>query len=73
MQNQQPGLCCHPYDCATWLIAEEAGVILTDGLGKPLNGPLDTTTGLSWAGFANHALHAKIQPILSRFLNSAHR
>src|SRR5205814_1642468 len=25
IQNQPEGLCCHPYDCATWLIAEEAG------------------------------------------------
>src|SRR5205823_3707399 len=31
IQNQPPGLCCHPYDCATMLIAQEAGVRLTDG------------------------------------------
>ncbi|HEX8523395.1 MAG TPA: hypothetical protein VF669_14165 [Tepidisphaeraceae bacterium] len=70
MQNQPEGLCCHPYDCATMLIAEEAGIILTDGLGKALDGPLDTTTGLSWAGFANRALHDNIQPLLTRFLKT---
>jgi hypothetical protein len=66
-QKQPEGLCCHPYDCATMLIAEEAGVLLTDGLGRPLDGPLDVTTGLSWAGFANPTLHRRIQPLLTRF------
>jgi fructose-1,6-bisphosphatase/inositol monophosphatase family enzyme len=70
IQNQPPGLCCHPYDCATWLIAEEAGVILTDGLGGPLDGPMDVTTGLSWAGYANGALHRQIEPILRQFFTS---
>jgi hypothetical protein len=68
IQNQPAGLCCHPYDCATWLVAEEAGVILTDGLGRPLDGPLDVTTGLSWAAYANPALRAKIEPLLTAFL-----
>jgi hypothetical protein len=68
IQKQPPGLCCHPYDCSTWLIAEEAGVILTDGMGKPLDGPMDTTTGLCWAGFANAALRDQIQPVIRAFL-----
>jgi len=68
IQNQPDGLCCHPYDCSTWLIAEEAGVILTDGLGHPLDGPLDVTTGISWAGFANPALRSAIEPILTKYL-----
>lgn len=68
MQRQPEGLCCHPYDCATILIAAEAGVILTDGLGHPLDGPLDTTTGLAWAGYANQALHDRIQPLVTQFL-----
>jgi fructose-1,6-bisphosphatase/inositol monophosphatase family enzyme len=70
MQRQPAGLCCHPYDCATWLVAEEAGVILTDGLGNPLGGPLDVTTGLSWAGYANGALRRKIEPVLTAFLKA---
>lgn len=68
IQNQPSGLCCHPYDCATWLIAEEAGVILTDGLGAPLDGPLDVTTGMSWAAYANGRLKERIEPPLTRFL-----
>jgi fructose-1,6-bisphosphatase/inositol monophosphatase family enzyme len=70
MQNQLEGLCVHPYDLATMLIAEEAGVVLTDGLGQPLDGPLDVTTGLSWAGFANRKLHDAIQPLLLEFLRA---
>ena len=27
------GICCHPYDICTELIAREAGVIVTDGRG----------------------------------------
>lgn len=68
IQNQPEGLCVHPYDCATLLIAEEAGVIITDGLGNPLDGPLDVTTGLSWAGFANHDLRRSIEPFITAFL-----
>jgi hypothetical protein len=68
MQNQKEGLCCHAYDAATSLIAQEAGVILTDALGNPLDGPLDTTTGLAWAGFANSHLRARIEPLLKAFL-----
>ena len=69
-QKQPEGLCCHPYDCATLLVAEEAGVIITNGLGQPLDGPMDTTTGLSWAGFANKALHDRIQPLLTQFMKT---
>jgi hypothetical protein len=69
MQGQPEGLCCHPYDCATMLIAEEAGVILTDERGEPLDGPLDTTTGLSWVGYANPALKQKMEPLVLEFLS----
>jgi fructose-1,6-bisphosphatase/inositol monophosphatase family enzyme len=68
IQNQPQGLCCHPYDCASMLIAEEAGVILTDGLGRPLDGPMDVTSGISWAAYANAALRRDIEPLLTSFL-----
>ncbi|MDB5304687.1 MAG: inositol monophosphatase [Phycisphaerales bacterium] len=66
-QNQPQGLCCHPYDCAGLLIAEEAGVIVTDGNGQPLDGPLDVTSGIAWVGYANRALQEKIEPVLHEF------
>jgi fructose-1,6-bisphosphatase/inositol monophosphatase family enzyme len=68
MQGQPEGLCCHPYDCASMLIAEEAGVVLTDERGNPLDGPLDVTSGISWVGYANAKLHDRIQPHLTSFL-----
>ena len=71
LQNQPPGLCCHPYDCAGLLIAEEAGVVITDEHGRPLDGPLDVTSGVSWVGYANETLRAKIEPLLRAFLNGS--
>ena len=68
--RQPLGLCCHPYDCSTMLIAEEAGVEITDGWGAPLDGPFDVTTGLSWAGYANKTLRQMIEPLLQQFLRS---
>jgi hypothetical protein len=51
------------------LIAEEAGVIITDaGTGLPLDGPLDCTTPLAWAGYANPTLRLRIEPLLRTFL-----
>jgi fructose-1,6-bisphosphatase/inositol monophosphatase family enzyme len=68
VQKQPQGLCCHPYDCAAMLVAQEAGIILTDGLGKPLDGPFDVTTGISWAAYANSQLRETIEPILTSCL-----
>ena len=67
-QGQPQGLCCHPYDCACLLIAEEAGAVITDAAGEPLDGPLDVTTGLSWVGYANATLREQIEPLVQGFL-----
>jgi len=58
------GHACHPYDLCTALIAEEAGVQLTDGQGQPFNAPLDTTSDVSWIGYANTAIRAEVEPVL---------
>ena len=68
MQGQGEGLCCHPYDCATMLIATEAGVVVTDGRGGMLDGPMDVTTGLSWAAFANEGLRGVLEPLIVEFV-----
>jgi hypothetical protein len=52
------------------LIAEEAGVVLTDEKGDALDGPLDVTSGVSWVGYANAALRERIEPILQQFLTA---
>ncbi len=71
VQKGGEGLCCHPYDCAGLLIAQEAGVIISDGLRDDLDAPLDVTTEVSWAGFANETLRQKVQPLIVEFLHAA--
>jgi fructose-1,6-bisphosphatase/inositol monophosphatase family enzyme len=68
VQDRKDGLCCHPYDCAGLLIAQEAGVIMTDGLGENLDAPMDVTTSVSWVGFANKTIRRKVQPLIVEFL-----
>jgi len=62
------GLCCHPYDLCTALIAEEAGVILTDPAGAPLDAPFDVTTDVGWIGYANARLRVSVEPVLREAL-----
>lgn len=57
-------LCCHPYDLATALIAQELGVVLTSASGEPLDAPFDTTSDVAWIGYANAALRAAAEPAL---------
>ncbi|MEM6560737.1 MAG: inositol monophosphatase [Planctomycetota bacterium] len=65
---QAKGLCCHPYDCAALLVAEMAGVVITDAKGNPLDAPLDLTSPVSWVGYANPSLRRDIEPELQRLL-----
>jgi hypothetical protein len=58
------GLCCHPYDVCTALLAEEAGVILTDPTGAPLDAPFDVAADVAWVGYANERLRALVEPVL---------
>ncbi len=62
------GLCCHPYDLCTALIAREAGVIITDPAGAPVDAPLDLTTDVAWVGYANDPLRRSIEPVLQAAL-----
>jgi fructose-1,6-bisphosphatase/inositol monophosphatase family enzyme len=62
-------LCCHPYDVCTELIARSLGVAVTDERGKPLDAPLDVTSDVSWIGYANPALKARIEPHLQRAMS----
>ena len=58
------GICCHPYDVCTELIAREAGVIVTDISGNQLNVPLAVEPDIAWAGYANREIQAQIEPLL---------
>jgi hypothetical protein len=58
------GLCCHPYDLCTVLIAESLGVILTGPDGAPLDAPFELHHDVAWVGYANERLRATIEPVL---------
>ena len=66
------GICCHPYDLATELIAREAGVIVVDPSGDPIRAPLDIEADVAWAGYANPAIRAQVEPLLQEALRSRH-
>jgi len=66
-EQRRPGgaaLCCHPYDLCTELIARELGVLVTYERGRPLAAPLDVTSDVGWAGYANADLKAGLEPQL---------
>ena len=60
--------CAHSYDLSTWLIAAEAGVLLTNGCGEPLQYPLDTQTSCSWIGYCNEHIKHLVDPVLRNVL-----
>ena len=64
------GICCHPYDICTELIAREAGVIVTDERGGRLSAPLHVDPDLSWAGYANDGIRQEIEPLLHAALRA---
>lgn len=63
-------LACHPYDLCTVLLLEEAGGVVTDPWGAPLDAPLDTTTSVAWVGYANRTLAERIGPVLAELLDA---
>jgi fructose-1,6-bisphosphatase/inositol monophosphatase family enzyme len=62
-------LACHPYDVCTAMLLEEAGGVVTDARGDPLDAPLDTTTDVAWVGYANATLAARIGPLLAELVD----
>ena len=63
-----PGICCHPYDVCTELIAREVGVVVTDERGELLRAVLHVDPEIAWAGYANDAIRQEIEPLLRRAL-----
>jgi hypothetical protein len=63
-EGQATGHACHPYDLCTALIAQEAGVQITDGRGQAFDAPMDTTSDVSWIGYANKTIRAEVEPVL---------
>lgn len=61
-------LACHPYDICTELILREAGGVIEAPAGGQLDAPLDTTTPVAWAAYANPALARRVRPVLRRLI-----
>lgn len=66
--GQERALCSHPYDLCTSLVATEAGCVVTDLDGAPLDAPMQTAGDVGWVGYANPALAATLQPIVADVL-----
>jgi hypothetical protein len=64
----QRGLEAKAYDLGGALAARQAGVVITDGWGRPLQAPLDVHTGASWIGYANDTLRKQIEPVIQEWL-----
>jgi fructose-1,6-bisphosphatase/inositol monophosphatase family enzyme len=63
-------LCAHPYDLAgPVLVANEAGAIITDLAGDPLQFPLDTDTNCAFVAYANRAIQGEVEPVLQERLS----
>jgi fructose-1,6-bisphosphatase/inositol monophosphatase family enzyme len=62
------GICCHPYDLCTELIARELGVIVTDASGRQLRARLSLDQNVAWVGYANEHIRAQIEPLLQAAL-----
>ena len=63
------GICCHPYDLCTELIAREVGVVVTDLRGEPLRAKLAVEPDVAWAGYANQQVRALLEPLLQAALS----
>lgn len=64
----EDALACHPYDVATALLIEEAGIIYEHPLGGFPDAPLDTTSGVTWMAYANPGLADQARPVLQKIL-----
>lgn len=62
------GICCHPYDLCTELIARELGVIVTDPAGQPIRALMAVEPDVAWVGYANAAIRDQIEPLLQEAL-----
>ena len=62
------GICAHPYDLCTELIARELGILITDPAGGQLSAPLNLEEDVAWVGYANSHIRAQIEPLLQAAL-----
>ena len=65
-RGQALGICCHPYDICTELIARKLGIRVADVHGDLLDPPLDVETDVTWVGYANDFIRMQIEPLLRK-------
>jgi fructose-1,6-bisphosphatase/inositol monophosphatase family enzyme len=71
-QGKEIGHVCHPYDVCAHLIGKEAGLIITDPHGNPLDAPFDLNGEINWIGYANTSIEAQMKPLLEAMLKKHH-
>jgi fructose-1,6-bisphosphatase/inositol monophosphatase family enzyme len=64
------GICSHPYDLCTELVAREAGVLVADPSGERLSAPLDVFTDIAFVAYANRAIRSQVDPPLRAALRA---
>ncbi|KAA0232826.1 MAG: hypothetical protein JJLCMIEE_01960 [Acidimicrobiales bacterium] len=57
-------LSVHPYDMAALVVARAAGVVIEALPPGPLDFPIDTTTPVAWAGYANESIADRLRPAM---------
>lgn len=62
------GICCHPYDLCTALIATELGIMVTGASGDLLDAPLNVDADVAWVGYANEEIYRQVEPVLQAIL-----
>lgn len=68
LDGKSLGICCHPYDVCTELIAQEMGVPIEKPNGGALDAKLDTISPITWVGYGNKKLQKTISPVLNQVL-----
>jgi hypothetical protein len=58
----QRALCAHPYDLAAVVLVRAVGVVVEALPPGPLAVPLDTSTDVAWAAYANPEVAARLRP-----------
>jgi fructose-1,6-bisphosphatase/inositol monophosphatase family enzyme len=67
-QGKEGGHVCHAYDVCAHLIGTEAGIIITDGHGNPLDAVLDLNIEINWVAYANQDIEREVKPLLLNVL-----
>jgi hypothetical protein len=67
-QGKRVGHTAHPYDFCTYLIAKEAGIIITDARGKTPEIPMDTSYQVHWIAYANQYIQNEVENVLLSLL-----